>query len=279
MTTTLTEPVPFHPVEVDLLCALAEVGAPFPLAVPSTGTTNRDRTEVFRAARKQLAERGLADDGGPRGVAATFVRMLVSCAGTVDVIVADQGRNRGAVALLDGLRAMLVTQSPDDSEHVVWMSEVSTDDAVRELLARVPNVPAGNVPAFTMPYQPVQRVFDRLERRRRAAAEAGQEPDPMSDNDIDALLGESGVDDRMKSRLVSTMAQVTGSGQAGATCWQTVPGRWRRLPGEVHWVDTARGRFRLSRSADDEWASVNPLSRNDVRAELRALAAQVRGVE
>jgi hypothetical protein len=275
VTATLSEPVELHPVEVDLLCALAEVRAPFPLDIPSVGFTQGQRRHVFGVARENLVARGLAGNRGPQGVAATFVRMLRSAAGAIDVVLADNGANRGAVALFDGLRALLVTQSPDERNRIVRMVELNADEAVRELLAFVPAAPAGSVPAFTMPMAPVQRVFQRLERRRQA----DQEPEPLSDNDVAGLLWESGVDERMAARLVTATHQVCGSGQIGTTCWHATSGRWRRIGTETHWVDTARGRFRLSQSADERWASVSPFSRTDIRAVLRELAARVRGLE
>lgn len=274
MTTTLSEPVALHPVEVDLLCDFAEIRAPFPLDIPSVGATGAQRRHLFGVAREQLAVRGLAGKRGPQGPAAAFVRMLRQAAGTVDLVVADDGHNHGAVALIAGLDAMLVTQSPDDPERIVRITELSVDDAVRELLMLVPVIGAGSVPAYTMPLPPVRKVFEKLNRLRRSG-----DPTPLSDNDIDSLLWESGVDERMAARLVTTMHQVSGSGQAGATWWQTVPGRWQRMGDETHWVDTGRGRFRVSESEDELWASVSPFSRTDVRGVLRELAARVRGVE
>lgn len=265
----MADSVEFHPVEVDLLCALAEVRAPFPLDAPSAGQTHQQRRELFGVARERLAARGLAGNRGPQGVAAVFVRMLRSAVGTVDVVVAENGANRGAVALIDGLHALLVTQSPNEPDRLVRMTELPTDDAVRELLALVPTVAAGSVPAFTMPLRPVRQVFERSRHAREL----------LSDNDIDSLLWESGVDDRMAARLVTTMSQVSGSGQIGAARWQVSSERWQRVGDETHWVDTGRGRFRVSQSADEQWASVSPFSRTDIRAVLRELAALVRGVE
>jgi hypothetical protein len=65
MTTVTAEPAVLHPVEIDLLCELAEVRPPFPLRIPSTGTTVTGRRQVFAAARDLLAQRGLASDRGP----------------------------------------------------------------------------------------------------------------------------------------------------------------------------------------------------------------------
>lgn len=272
----MADPVALHPVEVDLLCALAEVRAPFPLDIPSVGTTHTERREIFGAARAELTARGLAGDRGPAGTAATFVHMLRSGACAVDVVIANEGRNAGALALVDGEHALLITQSRDDEDRLVRLAEVHTDIAVRELLNLVPALPAGDVPAFTVPLPPIRAMFARLDRHRIAHGGAHV---PLSDTDVDGLLWESGVDERTAGRLVASMRQVTGSGQTGAARWQPVPGRWQRVGAEVRWVDTAHGRFRLTESVDGKWASVNPFSRTDVRAALRTLAELVRGTE
>jgi hypothetical protein len=264
---TTTEAVELHPVEVDLLCELAEVRAPFPLAVPSTGTTLTERRMTFAAARHQLALRGLAGDRGPSGPAATFVRSLRTSTGAIHLVIAEGGRNVGAVALVSDLRALLLVQSPDEPGEIIRLTELGVDDAVRELCALVPAVDAGGVPAFTLPLAPIRQVVDLLHR---------PDADALTDNDIDSLLFGSGVDERLAGRLVTALRQVTGSGQAGIARWRH--GRWQRSGTAAHWVDTARGRFRLSQSADGLWASVNPFSRNDVRATMRELGARVRNV-
>jgi hypothetical protein len=260
-------PVALHPVEVDLLCALAEVRAPFPLDIPSVGTTHEQRRHLFGVARAQLSARGLADNRGPQGIAATFVRMLRSCAGTVDLVLAHHGVNRGAVAMVDGPRTLLAAQSPDEATRIVRMVELPTDDAVRELFGLVPALAPGGVPAFTVPLRPIREVFGRLDRRRQATGTVT----PLSEDEIEGLLWESGVDERVAARLLTTMTRISGSGQIGATRRRAASSRWQRLPGETHWV--------LDRTADDQWASVGPLSRNDIRAVTRELAALVRGVE
>lgn len=263
MTAATAEPAVLHPVEVDLLCELAEVRPPFPLAIPSTGTTVTGRRRVFAAARDLLAQRGLASDRGPCGTAATFVRMLRAGTGVIHLVIAEHGTNLGVLALVDDLRALLVTQSPDEPGHAVRMTELDVDEAVRELCALVPAVDAGSVPAFTLPLAPVRRAFDSL-----------REGGAMTDNDVDSLLAQSGVDERLIGRLVTSLRHVTGSGQVGIARWQGT--RWRRSGDAVHWVDTGRGRFRLSQSADGVWASINPFSRNDVRAIMRDMGARAR---
>lgn len=269
MTTTAAEPAVLHPVEVDLLCELADVRAPFPLRVPSVGRTTGQRRDVFAMARRQLADRGLAGERGPAGPAAVFVRMLRAGAGAIHLVVAGPGGTTGAVVLVDGLKAMLVTQPPDEPDGMVRLTELGVDDAVRELCGLVPPVDAGGVPAFTLPLAPMRRIVDRL---RRPGAQ------PLTDNDIDDLMLGSGVDDRLAGRLVTTMRRIVGSGQVGIARWHPVPACWRRCGEAVHWVDTGRGRFQVSQSADGAWASVNPFSRNDVRAALRRVGTRARDV-
>src|SRR5256714_12500369 len=78
--------------ELDLLCTFAGVAAPFPLQVRSAGPGNEARLASFRAARERLTARGLADERGPLGGADTFVRLLRTCAGPLDL-----GRSVGPV--------------------------------------------------------------------------------------------------------------------------------------------------------------------------------------
>jgi hypothetical protein len=270
----LTEPVDLHPVEVDLLCAYAEVAAPFPLDVPAVGGTERERRLLFAAARGQLAERGLADARGPLGPAAALVRLLRSGTGALDLACAAEGRDRGAVVLHDGVAALLVTQSPARPGRIVRLTELDFHDAIRELLSLVPTVDAASVPAFTLPLRPLRQVFDRIARRR--PADGDPTAPQLTDSELDDLLRGSEVDEQLVARLVANLREVTGSGQLGVARWQSVPGRWQRMGAEVHWVDTSRGRFRLAQDADGEWASVHPFSRTDVRAALRELGIRAR---
>jgi hypothetical protein len=263
---TTTEAVELHPVEVDLLCELAEVRAPFPLTVPSVGTSLPERRALLAVARQQLTRRGLAGNRGPSGPAATLVRMLRTCTGAIDLVVTCDRQDVGAVVLVGGLRALLLRQSPDGPDRPVRLAELSVDEAVRELCALVPPVTAGGIPAFTLPLAPVRQVFDRV----RGGVQ------PLSDNDLAGGLGQAGLDERTAARLVTSLRQVSGSGQAGIARWQRVGARWQRSGEAVHWVDTGNGRFRLSQSADGRWASINPFSASDVRAAMRELGARAR---
>jgi hypothetical protein len=270
MTTTIDETVELHPVEVDLLCEYAEADPPFPLAIPATGTTDTERRLMFRAAREQLAARGLAGRRGPVGPAAAFVRMLRAATGAVDLVVSSDGRDVGAVALVGELHAVLAIQSPDDPAGIVRLAETSADNAIAILLSLVPTVDAASMPPFTLPLAPVHRAFDWLTRPDRAGGQRAA----LCDTDVDDLLRACGLDARAADRLTAGLRSVVGNGQAGATRRSGAGGRWQRLGDDVRWVDTARGRFRLAQ--DGTWVSVNPFSRNDVRSTLRELGARTR---
>jgi hypothetical protein len=265
--------VELHPVEVDLLCTFAEVDAPFPLDIPSTGTTDLEQRLMFQAAGEQLAARGLAGTRGPVGPAAAFVRMLSSCTGTVYLVLAAGERSLGAVVLVDGMRTLLVTQSPDEPGRIVRLVQLSVDDAVRELLAVVPAVDAGSVPSFTVPLEPIRELFELMRQQHR---NQGGTPTPLSDSDMDDLLWQHGIDEQLARRMTN-LRQVLGSGQAGATRRAGSAG-WQRIGAEVRWIDTGRGRFALADTGRDgmAWASVNPFSRNDLRGSLRNLAVTAR---
>src|SRR5882757_1069196 len=96
--------------EIDLLCAVADVAPPFPLRVPATGGSVRERRRVLRAAGERLAARGLADERGPLGVAEAFTHLLRSGTTTLDLVLATGDDVLGAVLLADRGVAVLTTQ-------------------------------------------------------------------------------------------------------------------------------------------------------------------------
>jgi hypothetical protein len=270
MTATVDQTVELHPVEVDLLCEYAEADPPFPLAIPAIGTTEAERRLMFRAAREQLAARGLAGRRGPVGPAAAFVRMLRAATGAVDLVLSSDEGDVGAVALIGELRAVLAIQSSDDPADIVRLAETSADNAIAVLVSLVPPVDAASMPPFTLPLAPVRKAFDWLMRPEPT----GDRRASLCDNDIDDLLLACGLDARAADRLTASLRSVVGNGQAGVTRRSGTGGRWQRFGEDVRWVDTVRGRFRLAQ--DGTWVSVNPFSRNDVRSALRELGARTR---
>ncbi|OLR90135.1 ESX secretion-associated protein EspG [Actinokineospora bangkokensis] len=253
------------PVEVDLLCAFAEVSPPFPLKVVPRGETTELRRQVFAGARARLAERGLADRRGPRGVAADLVRLLGADVGAVDLLVARRGRALGVVVLALGAEALLVTQDVRGDGGRVHVLAVPAHEVIEHVLALVPDHP----PAMVSPFSLSRRALDAAHRAVLARAAAG---DPLSPHEVDRLMAEHGVDEQSARRLTANLQPVLGNGQAG-TAYRSARGRgWERAGEELRWLDTARGRFRLGGDPGSDWMSVNPLSGEELVVGLRTLA-------
>src|SRR4051812_48349988 len=107
-----------HPVEVELLCTFAEVAAPFPLEVPSSGVTELERLVMYQGARELMTERGLADEAGPLGVADDFVYLLRNATGVLDLVLGQERPTLAAVVLTYRDEALLVTQDLTDPEQL-----------------------------------------------------------------------------------------------------------------------------------------------------------------
>ena len=252
--------------ELDLLCTFAGVSAPFPLRVRSAGPTNAERLRSFRAARDRLTARGLADERGPLGVADSFVRLLRTCATTLDLVLAIGDDRLGAVLLAQRGPAVLGVRDLDDDAHGVRLVELAIDDAVDELLLLIPELDAAMTTPFNLPREALGAVYRALLDRSG---------DRMDTHAFDELLRRQGIDDRLANRMVTLLQPVLGSGQAGLAERGGYAGEWRRVGEELRWLDTERGRFALA--GNSEWMSVNPLFASDLAGKIRHLAAAAGG--
>jgi hypothetical protein len=264
-----------HPVEVDLLCTFAEVTAPFPLEIPSTGLTEIERQVMFSGAREQLTDRGLADENGPLGVAEDFVYLLRSSTGVLDLVLATDQISLAAAVLSYRDEALLVVQDMDDGVGMIRMKALTLDESVDDLLRLVPRLEAPMTAPFSLPRRAVQDAFDAMVARMPEPADEAGRPDPMSAQEVDELLRSHGIDDRVARRMVAQLQPVLGNGQAGVASRDDTEDQWHRVGDELRWLDTERGRFRLV--DDGEWMSVNPLTQDEIRAGLRRLASAIRG--
>ncbi|OLF15622.1 ESX secretion-associated protein EspG [Actinophytocola xanthii] len=262
---------PLLPVEVDLLCAFAEVEAPFPLEVPASGQTEIERRYRYREAREQLTARGLADENGPLGVAEDFVFLVRSGTGVLDLVLATEKVSFAAAVLTHRDESLLVTQDFADPDGVIRMKAATLDDAVDDLMKLVPRVEAPMIAPFSLPRRALEDAFTAMMARM---PEDGGRPEQMTAQEVDDLLRSHGVDDRVARRMVSVLQPVLGNGQAGNARRDDSEDQWQRLGEELRWLDTERGRFKLA--GDDAWMSVNPLSREEIRKELRSMATRTR---
>jgi hypothetical protein len=276
MTIGARSAVPVAIAEVDLLCSAANSAPPFPLRIPNAGKTIRERRIVLRLAMEQMAERGLADESGPLGVAEAFAYLLQDCTLALDMVLATGDDVLGAVLLARQDIAVLATQdlaAQNPAEAAVQMAELRLDDAVDELLGFVPPHEAAMTSPFSLPTGALDRVHRALLSR---ADNGGVDPADWED-----LLTRYGIDDRTARRLVSYLQPVLGNGQVGLATRAGYAMEWRRVGGELRWLDTEKGRFQLEPSsggdADGEWMSVNPMHANDLANAVRRMAGELRG--
>ncbi|WP_424184397.1 ESX secretion-associated protein EspG [Actinokineospora sp. G85] len=233
--------VALHPVEVDLLCAFAEVAPPFPLELPAAGASAEERMVLFHHAAVALGERDLADERGPLGVAEEFVYLLRACTGVVDLVVDREGRGRVGVAVMvvkDD--ALVVTQDFDDPFGVIRMRAADTDEAVRRAAAAVPPADAPRSTPFSLPHRALEQVFAQILTRVPEDPDDAAEPRPFSPAELDELLARHGVDEAVARRMVAALHPVVASGQAGLAVRDDTEDQWRRVGDEVRWVDTPR---------------------------------------
>ncbi len=272
MTASVSEDVALHPVEVDLLCTFAEVEPPFPLEIPETGRTDAERALMFRGAREQLAERGLADDEGPLGMADEFVHLLRFGNGVLDLVVAQEKTTVGAVVLVDRGGALIVVQRAADPWGTVLLRQLSLDDAVDELMRIIPRLDAAQSTPFTLPRKALQSAFDAM--IVDMPTDDDTEPNRLAPQQVEEILAQHGVGDRVSRRMVQYLQPVLGNGQAGVARRTGAGEDWDRTGDEIRWLDTEHGRYQLA--GDGDWMSVNPLAPEEIRSSLRKLAAVLR---
>ncbi|HVK25546.1 MAG TPA: ESX secretion-associated protein EspG [Actinokineospora sp.] len=252
-----------HPAEIDLLCSFGEVAPPYPLRVSSVGASLDERRNMFRTARARLAERGLADHRGPRGVAADFVHLLRDGAGALDLLVARKGSVARVLVLARREDALLVNQ--DGADGPVHLRALSLHDAVEQLQRLVPEHEAAMAAPFSVPRRAVEQVHREILAAR----------DRLSADDLDRITQRHGLDEQTARRMATHLQPVLGNGQAGVAVRRGFADEWTRSGEELRWLDTARGRFRIAGGTLTDWMSVNPFSRDELRAELRTLAAEL----
>ncbi|UVS78770.1 ESX secretion-associated protein EspG [Actinokineospora sp. UTMC 2448] len=244
----------FALVELDLLATHAGVPVPFPLRVPSFGRSAEERADGLAAAGRALAARGLADDHGPRGLAADLVTALRGHRGTVDLVVVGTDTATAVVALVCGTWALVCRQSFTGEPGPVTVRRVPQTALTDELTGAVADVPGASTLPIALPPGVVNDAVRLIHRD--------------GDNDhtraaVRGLIRDRGGDPDAITRLTGLLPAVTGRGQVGATR------TGERAGAELSWLDSPSGRVRIDQTTDG-WTSVNPLR----PAEFRLAAAE-----
>lgn len=265
MTATIDQDVYFGLVELDLLATHAGQAFPFPLRVPSFGRLTGERDALLAEAGQALCERNLATGHGPTGVAAELVTALREHRSAIDLVVVGAETVTGVVAMVYGNRALVCHQSlGDEPAGTVGVTRVSAAALTDEFAELIP--PA--TPAVTMPITLPPGVVEDTLRLLSNTADT-----PATRRCVRELVRERGGDEAVVDQLVNLLPSVTGRGQLGVT---RRSGCSVSRPLEVSWLDTPRGRVRVSRD-ERGWLSVNPLRPGDLVRLTREAATLARG--
>jgi hypothetical protein len=157
-----------------------------------------------------------------------------------------------------------VTQDLESEEKMVRMKPVTLDEALDDLVRLVPRAETPLTSPFSLPRKALEAAFTAMVAQG----------EPLLPQQVDEILRSQGIDDRVTRRMVQYLQPVVGNGQVGIARRDETEDQWTRIGEELRWLDTERGRFRLA--GDPEWMSINPLTREEIRAEVRSLALKTR---
>lgn len=253
---------------------------PYPIEVPSHGTTMDERRMLRGRTLAELATHGLMDGHGrvdPR-VEQGLV-LLATASLSVDLVqIPDyQAPVVSALAASDGADAVLAVRD----EQGVWLRPLYPDALVSEVIGLLPAGRRGSERSITMSRDEALGVAPaRVPVPARGAAESAEPATPAFGFRRPArsrvpLAERTAGDPREDYARLLGQPRLRG-GQLGATRRDEV-GMKRRSP-VLAWFDTASGRYlSLSRSGPDghEWVTVSPADDKTLRTRLVEMISAV----
>jgi hypothetical protein len=230
--------------EFDFLWAHLGLGRmPYPVDVPSAGTTIQERARLREQTFEGLRDKGLLRDERLEPDLADLLRVLAAPTVSVDTVGFGDGPLRGLVAS-DGSRAALVALYGD----TLSFAEIRPTALATSIVDVLPPGDAGSRPAISLPYQALQKAVN------------GDDDDPFGDGDERDILISNGLSDEDATTLVELADRRVRGGQFGVTTLRpptrTRPGARTRSKTMVTWFDTADGRYLMVH--DGAWISLAP---------------------
>lgn len=225
--------------EFDFLWEHLELGRmPYPIDVPSNGTTMSERDRMRTEALDALADRGLL-----RGRLPELLRVLAAPTVSVDTVGFADGPIRG-LAASDGSQGVLATVEDD----IVSFTAIRHTSLPRSIVDVLPVGEPGTGSAISVPHQAVQRAID------------GDDDDPFGDDDERSILVRNGVSEHDARELLELANRRVRGGQFGVTtasrATSTRASRRTRSKTMITWFDTGAGRYLMVH--DGTWVSIAP---------------------
>jgi ESX secretion-associated protein EspG len=232
---------------------------PYPLDLPSPGTTYGERAQVVAEIWAQLARRGLVDGGPRRRLPADIddaLSVLAKGRIVIDGII-DLGDQVCLLAAKDGARAALVLQREDDIQLLATMDAALLSGRLVELL---PSAPPAHGQPVSLPYQLLTDVLGKL-----ASGD-------IDSTEFERLLRVAGVSGR-DVRWIAGLAQ--GDQSHAVQFGINIEGN---RVGVLSWYATEQGGVLVTRqkAPDGDWVTITPSDPVRVVSRLDELAGSRR---
>ncbi|MEO6087734.1 MAG: ESX secretion-associated protein EspG [Umezawaea sp.] len=249
------------PAELDVLWHDLELGRlPYPLDVPSLGSTMEERARLRLTVFEGLVQRGLAHDHR----LLDLLRLLSDHQIAVDAVANMDRRPVRAVAASNGDQAVLVVIDEDQ----IGLVEVRPTSLAKSIVGVLSNGSAGPGSALSL----------RLETLASAVAlqdEPDENDDPWGDEDLNESqsLQRAGMSKQDASVISELAENRVAGGQFGVT--RRGENRYRSVRAEVliNWFDTPQGRYLMVR--ENGWLSLSPTDNERIANRIDSVLASV----
>ena len=249
------------PAELDVLWHDLDQGRlPYPLDVPSLGSTMEERARLRLDVLDGLQRRGLANDQR----LLDLLRLLANHRVAVDAVANMERRPVRAVAASDGDHAVLAVID----EEQIGLLEVRPTSLAKSIVGVLSDGTAGPGSALSL----------RVETLTTAVAlqeEPEESDDPWGDEDLDEkqALQRAGLSKQDASVIGELAENRVAGGQFGVTRRDGSRYREERAEVLVNWFDTPQGRYLMVR--ENGWLSLSPTDNERIANRIDSVLASV----
>lgn len=249
------------PAELDVLWHDLDQGRlPYPLDVPSLGSTMEERARLRLDVLDGLQRRGLANDQR----LLDLLRLLANHRVAVDAVANMERRPVRAVAASDDDQAVLAVIDEDQ----IGLLEVRPTSLAKSIVGVLSDGTAGPGSALSL----------RVETLTAAVAlqeEPEESDDPWGDEDLDEkqALQRAGLSKQDATVIGELAENRVAGGQFGVTRRDGSRYREERSDVLVNWFDTPQGRYLMVR--ENGWLSLSPTDNERIANRIDSVLASV----
>jgi hypothetical protein len=231
--------------EFDFVWSHLDLGdMPYPVDVPSNGSTMEERAELREQTFESLRDKGIIRDDHVTPKLAELLRVLAEPKTSVDTVGYGDGPIRG-LAASDGTVAALASYA----RGAVAFAAIRPTALATSIVEVLPPGDAGAKVAIRVPHTAL-----------RKAASGEDEDDPFGGGDERDILMANGVSDEDATTLIELADRRVRGGQFGVTttgkATRLRQGTRTRAKTMITWFDTGDGRYLMVH--DGTWVSVGP---------------------